>query len=81
LLPYLPLINFEQQARIALAVRKECLHRRGLISDAGVRAPASPFPEVLRPALLAHLAEAADALASAASPAPATEALTMARSH
>ena len=25
LLPYLPLINFEQQARIALAVRKECL--------------------------------------------------------
>ena len=44
-LPYLPLVNFEQQARIALAVRKECLRRRGLIADAGVRAPAAPFPE------------------------------------
>ena len=50
LLPYLPLINFEQQAKIALAVRKECLRQRGLIADAGVRAPAAPFPEVLRTA-------------------------------
>lgn len=81
LLPYLPLINFEQQARIALAVRKECLHRRGFIADAGVRAPASPFPEVLRPGMLAHLAEAAEALESASTPAPATEALTTARSY
>ncbi len=71
LLPYLPLINFEQQARIALAVRKECLHQRGLIADAGVRTPASPFPEVLRPALLAHLAEAAETLESGATTTPA----------
>jgi len=71
LLPYLPLINFEQQARIALAVRKECLHQRGLIADPGVRTPASPFPEVLRPALLAHLAEAAEALESGATTTPA----------
>ena len=55
LLPYLPLINFEQQAKIALAVRKECLHQRGLIADVGVRAPASPFPEVLRLSMLNHL--------------------------
>ena len=62
LLPYLPLINFEQQARIALPVRKECLRQRGLIADAGVRAPGAPFPEVLRLSMLNHLAEAAAAL-------------------
>jgi 4-hydroxy-tetrahydrodipicolinate synthase len=62
LLPYLPLINFEQQAKIALAVRKECLHQRGLIADAGVRAPAAAFPEGLRTGLRTHLAEAAEAL-------------------
>lgn len=62
LLPYLPLVNFEQQARIALPVRKECLRQRGLISDAGVRAPGAPFPEALRPSMLNHLAEAAAAL-------------------
>jgi 4-hydroxy-tetrahydrodipicolinate synthase len=65
LLPYLPLINFEQQARIALAVRKECLRRRGLISDAGVRAPAAEFPAGLRESMLTHLAEAAAALDAA----------------
>ncbi|MCZ9880430.1 dihydrodipicolinate synthase family protein [Arthrobacter sp. B2a2-09] len=62
LLPYLPLINFEQQAGIALAVRKECFRERGLIKDSGVRPPAAPFPEVLRNGMLAHLAEAARAL-------------------
>jgi 4-hydroxy-tetrahydrodipicolinate synthase len=64
LLPYLPLINFEQQARIALAVRKECLRQRGLIKDAGVRAPAAGFPAALRESMLNHLAEAAAALES-----------------
>jgi 4-hydroxy-tetrahydrodipicolinate synthase len=66
LLPYLPLINFEQQAKIALAVRKECLRKRGLIKDSGVRAPASEFPEKLRYSMLTHLREAAAALESAA---------------
>jgi 4-hydroxy-tetrahydrodipicolinate synthase len=81
LLPYLPLINFEQQAKIALAVRKECLHQRGLIADAGVRAPASPFPEVLRLSMLNHLAEAAAALeAHSSAPNPATT-LTTAGSY
>lgn len=57
LLPYLPLINFEQQARIALAVRKECLRHRALIKESGVRAPATEFPEHLRDLMLAHLRE------------------------
>lgn len=58
LLPYLPLINFEQQAKIALAVRKECLKQRGLIEESDVRAPAAPFPGWLREPMLVHLAEA-----------------------
>ncbi|WP_026556226.1 dihydrodipicolinate synthase family protein [Arthrobacter sp. 35W] len=62
LAPFLPLINFEQQARIALAVRKELLKSRGLLKDASVRAPAAPFPEVLRAGLDTHLAEAGEAL-------------------
>lgn len=55
-LPYLPLVNFEQQAKIALAVRKECLRRRGLINEAAARPPAAAFPEVLRDQLARHLA-------------------------
>ena len=55
-LPYLPLVNFEQQARIALAIRKECLRQRGLIADASVRPPAATMPEALREQLGRHLA-------------------------
>ncbi|WP_332603184.1 dihydrodipicolinate synthase family protein [Arthrobacter sp. S2(2024)] len=57
LLPYLPLINFEQQPRIALAIRKECLHNRGLINRPHVRQPAATFPEGLRSSMLRHLQE------------------------
>jgi 4-hydroxy-tetrahydrodipicolinate synthase len=53
--PYLPLVNFEQQVRIALAVRKECLRRRGLIDDASVRPPAATMPEALMAQLVRHL--------------------------
>jgi 4-hydroxy-tetrahydrodipicolinate synthase len=49
--PYLPLVTFEQQARIALAIRKECLVARGLIEHGGVRPPAAALPEILRPVL------------------------------
>ncbi|MFK0004177.1 dihydrodipicolinate synthase family protein [Paenarthrobacter sp. NPDC090522] len=66
LLPYLPLINFEQQAKVALAIRKECFRERGLIKDSGVRAPAAGFPEVLRESMQVHLEEAAAALGSRA---------------
>lgn len=53
--PYLPLVNFEQQAKIALAIRKECFRERGLIATARVRPPAAAFPESLRPQLERHL--------------------------
>lgn len=55
-LPYLPLANFEAQAGIGLAVRKEALRRRGLILESGVRAPAAAMPEPLVPQLERHLA-------------------------
>ncbi len=58
LLDYLPLITFEQQVGIALAIRKECLRQRGIIAESGVRAPAKPLPEPLRPLLTAHIARA-----------------------
>lgn len=65
LLPYLPLINFEQQAKVALAIRKECLRERGLIKDSGVRAPANGFPGNLRAPMVTHLREAGAALEAA----------------
>src|SRR6476661_1142790 len=71
LVPYLPLINFEQQAKVALAIRKECLRERGWIKDPGVRAPAAGFPESLRHAMEVHLREAAIALDSNRTLAPA----------
>ena len=55
-LPYLPLVNFEQQVRIALAVRKEALRRRGLVVEAAVRPPAASFPASLSAQLDRHLA-------------------------
>lgn len=59
-LPYLPLVNFEQQATVALAIRKECLHQRGLINDSAVRAPAAVLPDSLSAQLLRHLAAVPD---------------------
>lgn len=59
LVPYLPLINFEQQPGIALAVRKELFRRRGLFADAAVRAPATSFPTELSTIADAHLERAA----------------------
>jgi 4-hydroxy-tetrahydrodipicolinate synthase len=55
-LPYLPLVNFEQQVRIALAVRKEALRRRGLVVESAVRPPAASFPASLSAQLDRHLA-------------------------
>ncbi|MFC7788472.1 dihydrodipicolinate synthase family protein [Microbacterium sp. MAHUQ-60] len=60
LLPYLPLINFEQQAGIALAIRKELMRRRGLIANATVRSPATPFPAALHEHAARHLDLIAD---------------------
>ncbi|WP_179429957.1 dihydrodipicolinate synthase family protein [Spelaeicoccus albus] len=55
LLPYMPLINFEQQPGIALAIRKELFRRRGIFNDAAVRAPAAEFPPELAELAAAHL--------------------------
>ncbi|MFD0442111.1 dihydrodipicolinate synthase family protein [Streptomyces indonesiensis] len=54
-LPYLPLVNFEAQVGIGLALRKEALRQRGLIMEAEVRPPARALPESLVPQLLRHL--------------------------
>ncbi|WP_026118300.1 dihydrodipicolinate synthase family protein [Nocardiopsis salina] len=53
--PWLPLVNFEAQPGIGLAIRKRVLAERGLIADPAVRAPAPPLPEELVPTLRAHL--------------------------
>jgi 4-hydroxy-tetrahydrodipicolinate synthase len=54
-LKYLPLANFEQQATVALAIRKECLRQRGLLLESGVRPPAAVLPESLNIQLKRHL--------------------------
>ncbi|MCZ2814318.1 dihydrodipicolinate synthase family protein [Modestobacter sp. VKM Ac-2979] len=58
-LPHLPLIAFEQQPGIGLAIRKECLRRRGLVAEAAVRPPSPPMPAALRDQLVRQV----DALA------------------
>lgn len=58
-LPYLPLIAFEQQPGIGLAIRKECLRHRGLVTEAAVRPPAPPMPAALHDQLVRQV----DALA------------------
>lgn len=54
-IPFLPLVNYEQQQRIALALRKDLLARRGLIAEPTVRPPAAEFPEELSALAAAHL--------------------------
>jgi 4-hydroxy-tetrahydrodipicolinate synthase len=57
--PWLPLATFEQQAGIALALRKQLLARRGILDDPAVRAPAAGVPPGLLPLLDQHLATVA----------------------
>lgn len=54
-LPWLPLVNFEAQPRIGLALRKEVLRRRGVFADGAVRPPAPGVPARLLDPLTAHL--------------------------
>lgn len=56
--PWLPLAVFEQQDGLALGIRKEILHRRGILRTAFVRPPATPFPAGLEEMLAGHLAAA-----------------------
>ncbi|MFI6681028.1 dihydrodipicolinate synthase family protein [Kribbella sp. NPDC050470] len=52
---YLPLVNFEFQAGIALALRKRSLVLRGLIAHDTVRPPAATPPETMLRLLAEHL--------------------------
>ena len=54
--PWLPLVNFEAQPGIGLALRKEILRHRGILADSSVRPPARPAPEELLDLLAGHLA-------------------------
>jgi len=54
-LPWLPLVLFESQDKVSLALRKEILRRRGLIAEAHVRAPGLAMPASLYRALDSHL--------------------------
>ncbi|WP_138443200.1 dihydrodipicolinate synthase family protein [Sinomonas susongensis] len=60
--PFLPLVNLEQQPRLALALRKTLFRERGLIADAAVRPPSAPLPDELLPILREQLDGARSAL-------------------
>ena len=49
---HLPMILFESQEGIGLAIRKEALHHRGLISTPKLRHPGGPITETTRQELL-----------------------------
>ncbi|MBW9205319.1 dihydrodipicolinate synthase family protein [Mumia sp. zg.B17] len=54
--PWLPLATFEGQVGIGLSIRKELLHRRGILGTSRVRPPARALPPELVPLLERHLA-------------------------
>jgi len=53
--PWLPLVNFEAQPGIGLALRKEVLRRRGVLAEAAVRPPAPALPPGLGDLITMHL--------------------------
>lgn len=63
-LPWLPLVNFEAQPSVGLAIRKAALRERGLISSGAVRPPARQMPSELTPMLQTHLRAVREAVAS-----------------
>lgn len=54
--PWLPLVNFEAQPGVGLALRKEILRHRGVFTDASVRPPSRPAPPQLLRLLPDHVA-------------------------
>jgi 4-hydroxy-tetrahydrodipicolinate synthase len=54
--PWLPLVNFEAQPGIGLALRKEILRQRGIFTCPSVRPPARPAPPEMLRLLQNHLA-------------------------
>jgi 4-hydroxy-tetrahydrodipicolinate synthase len=63
--PWLPLANFEAQAGVQLALRKEILHRRGVLDEPTIRRPGRTVPASLVPLLDHHLAAIQPLLAAA----------------
>ena len=61
---WMPLAIFEQQDGLALTIRKEILHRRGILAHPKARPPAKPFPALLETMLSGHLADAERRLAA-----------------
>jgi len=55
---WMPLAVFEQQDGLALTIRKELLHRRGVIAHPYARPPAPSLPASLERLLTGHLAAA-----------------------
>jgi 4-hydroxy-tetrahydrodipicolinate synthase len=55
-LPWLPLVNFEAQVTIGLAIRKASWHERGILASGAVRPPAPALAPALLPILRQHLA-------------------------
>lgn len=53
--PWLPLVNFEAQPMVGLAIRKALLQERGIMRCRSVRPPGMPLPDALLPSLRAHL--------------------------
>lgn len=62
--PFLPLVNFEQQPKIALALRKDLFARRSFFTERTVRAPGASFPDQLELLATTHLAHAEALLAA-----------------
>ncbi len=58
--PWLPLVNFEAQPGIGLALRKEILRQRGVFADPSVRPPSRSVPEEMLRLVPDHLAAAAE---------------------
>ena len=69
--PWLPLMNFEGQAGIGLAIRKSNIKSRGLIAHAVVRPPGRPLPDEIIPLVQHHQLSISSALRQAA-PGPST---------
>jgi 4-hydroxy-tetrahydrodipicolinate synthase len=59
-LPWLPLVNFEAQVKIGLAIRKASWQERGILTSGAVRPPAPAMPPALLPLLRQHLAQVPD---------------------
>lgn len=55
-LPWLPLVNFEAQVTIGLAIRKASWRERGILASGAVRPPAPALAPALLPILRQHLA-------------------------